>query len=248
MGSCETGGACKGGAFSVLIALGVAGAMIYEAKTSERQSTPIPDGAAAVALAPTSDEDAAVPSATPLPTRSAEISAETVSSDVPPILSPNLLLNSPPVATPGDASSSADSSPPYETFRIRGKIVYLNEALARRFNIRTVEGAQEQVIALEAHDGQIYPIVENDRGRAFRKDPRLWDMELEMLVRRFVGSPMVQIVVLYQVQDDGLYELDYWCDVCSIPMFELKPCDCCQGPTRLRLRKVELLAPDGPSL
>ena len=50
---------------------------------------------------------------------------------------------------------------------------------------------------------------------------------------------MVQVVRVYVLKPDGKYELDYWCDICSIAMYELKPCECCQGPTRLRERLVE---------
>ena len=34
-------------------------------------------------------------------------------------------------------------------------------------------------------------------------------------------------------------ELDYWCDICAIAMYELKECECCQGPIELRRRKTE---------
>ena len=63
--------------------------------------------------------------------------------------------------------------------------------------------------------------------------------ELELLVRRYDGSPVVQVIRVYTRRADGRYELDYWCDICSIPMYELKPCECCQGETRLRERKVD---------
>ena len=29
---------------------------------------------------------------------------------------------------------------------------------------------------------------------------------------------------------------DYWCDICSIPMYEIKRCECCQGPIRMRFQ------------
>ena len=33
---------------------------------------------------------------------------------------------------------------------------------------------------------------------------------------------------------------DSWCDVCSIPMYEIKPCECCQGEIDLRFQEREL--------
>jgi hypothetical protein len=44
---------------------------------------------------------------------------------------------------------------------------------------------------------------------------------------------------VYAIKPDGKYQVDYWCDVCSIAMYELKPCECCQGPTRLREWKIK---------
>jgi hypothetical protein len=65
---------------------------------------------------------------------------------------------------------------------------------------------------------------------------------VELVVRRYPGSPFVQVMQLFEIRKDGKYELDYWCDICSIIMYELKDCDCCQGPIELRRTKVS----DGP--
>ena len=49
---------------------------------------------------------------------------------------------------------------------------------------------------------------------------------------------MVQVIQIFAIKPDGLHELDYWCEICAIAMFDLKPCDCCQGPIDLRRRPV----------
>ena len=129
--------------------------------------------------------------------------------------------------------------PDYTTVSIRGRVVWLAEALQRRFGIESVPEARERQLALQTPAGELHPIAEDVRGRSFRSDPRLREMDLELLVRRYRGSPVVQVVRIYAVKDDGRYELDYWCDICAIPMYELKPCDCCQGPVRLRERPAD---------
>jgi hypothetical protein len=49
------------------------------------------------------------------------------------------------------------------------------------------------------------------------------------------------VLSIYTFDDRGNRQItDYWCDVCSIPMYEIKDCECCQGPTRLRFRKQDL--------
>ena len=50
---------------------------------------------------------------------------------------------------------------------------------------------------------------------------------------------MIQVIRVLAASADGLYEIDYWCDICAIPMYILKDCECCQGPTRLREQLVE---------
>jgi hypothetical protein len=121
----------------------------------------------------------------------------------------------------------------------RGHVVFLHEALGKRFGITTVPEAADRTLALEKADGALIPIVEDVRGRAFRADERLRQPEVEVLARRHHGSPAIQVIRLYEVAKDGKYELDYWCDVCAISMVELKPCECCQAETVLRRRKVE---------
>jgi hypothetical protein len=63
-------------------------------------------------------------------------------------------------------------------------------------------------------------------------------MHLELLVRRYADSPAVQVIRVFELAADGKYEIDYWCDICAITMFELKECECCQGPIELRRTKV----------
>ena len=46
---------------------------------------------------------------------------------------------------------------------------------------------------------------------------------------------------VYTFDDKGRrHYTDYWCDICSIPMYEIKPCDCCQEEIRLRSEPQEL--------
>jgi hypothetical protein len=102
-----------------------------------------------------------------------------------------------------------------------------------------VPEAKESVLAVETAKGELIPLVEDIRGRAFRKDERLRKMEVELLVRRYEKSPAVKVIRVFEVAKDGKYEVDYWCEICAIAMYELKDCECCQGPIELRKRKAE---------
>jgi hypothetical protein len=137
-----------------------------------------------------------------------------------------------------DAAQPAPSERKYVTETVRGKVVWLDEALARIYGVTTEPAAERTSVVLEMADGRLWPLVPDTRGRAFQLDERLRDIELELLVRRYAGVPMLQAIRVAAVKPDGLYEIDYWCDICAIPMFILKPCECCQGPTRLREQRI----------
>ncbi len=127
----------------------------------------------------------------------------------------------------------------YVTTTLRGRVVWLAEAQTRLHGIKTVPEAKERVLALETAQGKLHPLVEDIRGRAFRRDERLRTIEVELLVRQYQGSPMVQVVQVFELTKDGRFEIDYWCTICSIAMFELKECDCCQGPIEFRRQLVK---------
>jgi hypothetical protein len=118
-------------------------------------------------------------------------------------------------------------------------VVFVGDALQRLFDVRVDADAAESSVVLETADGKLHPIVKDVRGRGFWMDERLRGVEMELMVRRYEGSPFVQVMRVCTIKNGRKYELDYWCDICAIVMYELKECECCQGPTRLRERLVE---------
>ena len=143
-----------------------------------------------------------------------------------------------PLLTPA-VEGQVDGPPPFVTKTIRGRVVWLAEAMNRLHAVEPVPEAGDRILALETGDGQLHPIIEDVRGRAFRRDERLRKMQVELLVRQHRGSAMVQIVRVFELTDDGKFEVDYWCEICSIAMFELKDCECCQGPIELRRQAAD---------
>ncbi len=139
--------------------------------------------------------------------------------------------------TPTPAAESRPSAPPARPaahrILLRGRVVFVRDAL-KELGIPAYEELNGQV-ALHTDDGELLPIVPDWRGRAFFQDARLRNRPVELVVRRYDKIPYLQVLMIFVRQGDKRLYMDYWCDVCSIPMYEIKPCDCCQGPTRLRL-------------
>jgi hypothetical protein len=127
--------------------------------------------------------------------------------------------------------------PPKKLFT--GKVVMLREALKRR-GIKATEEFDKQVV-LETPTGELIPIIPDWRGRAFYQDKRLRDHKVDLVGYRRKGIPYLQVLMIFTYDKKGERKYtDYWCDVCSIPMYELKPCDCCQGTIRLRFQSKPL--------
>ena len=137
-----------------------------------------------------------------------------------------------------EPGSREQPSAKYTVETLRGRVVFAAEAMARLHGVKSVAEAKDRTLALETTDGKLHPLVEDVRGRAFRADEKLRGFDVELFVRHYAGSPLRQVIGVYAIQKDGKYEVDYWCDVCAIAMYELKPCECCQATNHMRLRRV----------
>ncbi len=144
-----------------------------------------------------------------------------------------------PSATDASAGPDSDGVRPYVAQSLRGRVVWLADALHDAYGIRTVREAKKQFVALKTPDGRLIPIVPDVRGRAFRRDEQLRNRDLELLVRFYPDAGMIQVVRVYALKPEGKFRIDYWCDVCAISMVERGPCDCCQAPNRLRERPAD---------
>lgn len=121
-----------------------------------------------------------------------------------------------------------------------GEVVLLPEAFRRR-GVKSYAEEIAQTAVLYTTDGEIVPVVPDWRGRALFQDERLRERPVELVVNRRPGVPWVSVLSIYLQDEKGKRAVvDYWCDVCSIPMYEIKDCECCQGPIRLRYRNLPL--------
>ena len=160
------------------------------------------------------------------------------------IVLPSLLVSANQPTGKQEADAQADARQDVARKDVRkelfsGKVVFLMEALKRQ-GIKCSEELKGQVV-LETAAGDLWPIVADWRGRAFFQDERLRDRQVDLIALHHAGNPYLQVLAIYTFDEDGARQLtDYWCDICSIPMYELKQCECCQGPIRLRFQTQDL--------
>lgn len=139
--------------------------------------------------------------------------------------------------TPDAATETSAKTPEPQLFS--GHVVFLKDSLAKR-KIETAEETAKHVV-LETDSGDLIPILADWRGRAFYQDEHLRDRKVELIGFRHPGVPYLNVIAVYTFDDEGRRNYtDYWCDVCSIPMYEIQACECCQGPVRLRFQVQEL--------
>jgi hypothetical protein len=129
------------------------------------------------------------------------------------------------------------SAEPAKTEYFKGKVIPLSDLVAK-FGSKLDPEATPHWLALEAEDGTIYPLVEDDGARMFFKDIRLLKRPMRLTGRVLPKSQLLQVVAVNSYRDGKLHLVYYWCDVCSIKRFENKQCDCCGGPMQLREEPV----------
>ncbi|QDU43403.1 hypothetical protein Mal52_18770 [Symmachiella dynata] len=139
-------------------------------------------------------------------------------------------------STPAPAAAAEEQSEKQDKARkelLTGQVKFLGPALRAR-GVKAYDEMDEQVVLI-AENGDLVPLVADWRGRAFYQDERLRDRKVQLIVRRRPDNPYAQVLIVYTFDDKGERKYtDYWCDICSIPMYEIKECECCQGPIRLR--------------
>ncbi|MHC4877511.1 MAG: hypothetical protein ACYTGL_13530 [Planctomycetota bacterium] len=142
-----------------------------------------------------------------------------------------------PEAKSDTAQKKGEAEPPRKLYR--GKVVLAQEALKKR-GIKVADEMKDQAV-LETLDGRLLPIAADWRGRAFFQDKRLRNRRVDLVGYQRPGIPWLQVLIIYVINDKGEREvMDYWCDICAIPMYEIKDCECCQGPIRLRFEPGKL--------
>jgi hypothetical protein len=140
---------------------------------------------------------------------------------------------------PAAGETQADRPKPRQEL-FSGKVVFISDALKQR-GITAYKQELDQQVALETADGELLPILPDWRGRAFYQDKRLRNRKVDLVGYRHQGVPYLQVSMVFTYNEAGERQYtDYWCDICAIPMYEIKPCDCCQGESRLRFQKQDL--------
>jgi hypothetical protein len=91
-------------------------------------------------------------------------------------------------------------------------------------------------VALVGEDRVTYPLVEDRASRMLALDKRLRDRPVRLTAQRVRGTTVLWVMRVQILGDDGVRDVDYWCEICQISLNHPGACYCCGQEAELRER------------
>lgn len=115
---------------------------------------------------------------------------------------------------------------------IRGRAVCLDAA---GHEVGSVFGCPEtgSRFGFASKDGRLYKFLPADTMTPVFTDTRVRQRELQITARLHTGDQL-EIIKVQSVKDGKLYDIFYYCDVCSITAYTPGLCPCCRNELEFR--------------
>lgn len=82
-------------------------------------------------------------------------------------------------------------------------------------------------------DGRLYKFSTTDAMTAMFSDPRVRQRELQVTAR-LRPVDQLEVIKVQSIKDGKLYDIFYYCDVCSIKAYAPGLCPCCRNDLEFR--------------
>jgi hypothetical protein len=134
-------------------------------------------------------------------------------------------------AEPGSSGLQGD---PYTLTVIRGRAVCLNAAGRE---VESIFGCAETGtrFGFASKEGKLYTFMPTDTMTAVFTDARVRQRDLQ-LTARLHGSDKLEIIKVQSVKEGKVYDIFYFCEVCSITAYTPGLCPCCRNELEFRER------------
>jgi hypothetical protein len=129
---------------------------------------------------------------------------------------------------------------------LRGKVVCIPELMHQLYQTE-LPSDHSHFYGFEAVDGSVYTLLRTKFSEALFVDERLRAKDLLLKGEVFPKSHVFEPARMRSVRNGTVYDLYYYCNVCSIETVSPGPCACCQGPVELMERPVRASAADSVS-
>lgn len=136
-----------------------------------------------------------------------------------------------PPASPATEASSAQVSGPSLTV-VRGRAVCYD---ASGREVTSLFGCPETGgrFGFASSDGNLYKFLPGDTMTPVFTDSRVRQSELQ-LTARLHGLDQLEIIKVQSIKAGKLYDIFYYCDICSITAYVPGPCPCCRNELEFR--------------
>lgn len=141
------------------------------------------------------------------------------------VLSSAFIIFGLPAQSPGD---SADR----KQVTVQGRVICLDSANRPVSSAADCAGAEVR-FGLKNSVGALYLFSWQDPFTKMFLDPQVRERELQIAGRVHSGMTL-EIISIHSIVSRKLYDIFYYCDVCSIKAFEPGLCYCCQNDFELR--------------
>src|SRR5262249_6305398 len=132
-----------------------------------------------------------------------------------PMLSRRLALAAAVALALSPVLAALAGGPPAKARHFQGKVVPLAQVLEKT-GVRLDADAAPHWLALAGDDGKVYPLVKDVGSRMFFKDATLLNRAVRLTGTLLADTHLLQVVNVHTVKGGQLFEIYYWCDVCSI--------------------------------
>lgn len=114
---------------------------------------------------------------------------------------------------------------------IRGRAVCLDAAGREIESLFSCSGTSR--FGFASRDGRFYRFVPTDTMTPVFTDSRVRQRELQLTARLHAGDQL-EIIKVQSVKEGKLYDIFYYCDVCSITAYVPGLCPCCRNELEFR--------------
>src|SRR5947207_1640926 len=124
-----------------------------------------------------------------------------------------------------------------EEMELRGKVVCLAEEMHRLYEA-DLPTNHDHVYGFRTVDGNFYTLLRTKYSEALFVDKRLHEKELILKGRAFPKTRLLDVTRMRSIRNGQVYDLYYYCSICSIKTVAPGPCMCCQGPVELTEKPI----------
>lgn len=109
--------------------------------------------------------------------------------------------------------------------RIRGRLVHLQDEMARKYGSKVIGGSSERQLALATPSGELFTFLDTGSYRTMIV-PLSPGAAVEASVRRIPRSMLIEVLQVSRI-DPSTVRRTFHCETCNIDTEDWGPCVCC---------------------